>query len=725
MKGFMHDSSTAGKAEYHSLELLSQLSRVLNIPGKELHETLNEICTILQEQLPIDGVGIWTTGRDDKFLSIIASSGLSERYLRYVNKSDRVPREGGMTGSVLRERTILVIDALAEFKLSGTERWTSMLIEEGVISMIALPIFMRSDVIGTFEVYYHDSHIFTPDERLFFEVLSNQIAVVIANNTQYEIIAQNAKKLHEEIENMIHVQKLTQLLNLYLYDSLDIALASITEYFRLKFTTQSLAVFRVSNDGKILELIASNGLTSHGAGFYKKHGVQVEDDTLISLAFRSRDPKISNHVLTDERIGKDWKIAMSIEQQIAMGAFPLVVEQHTLGVLVSFYEHIHDFPDEELSVLNTFAQFFAVALEQAETFQRLTGERQKTESMVNAIEDGLLVYDLEGRIVNANPRLLHMLNLSASVEFVGKNPHDASLDSITLLAPILQISRSTIGLEETKEIILTSPRNVIVHVREVPLNDGEGNKVGVMRIVHDVTAERTAELLKSNFVATASHQLRTPLTGVKWGLLSLGEGFGPNMTNEQKEIYDRIVAANNDVILLVNTLLDTAKMEDNAVEYHLEKTDMVALCQRIIAECQSYVNTSGLIFETEIPSTLPFVMGDIEKLHIAIWNLADNAMKYTSRGGKVKLSAKLSGDFIVIEVADNGIGIPEKDAPLLFNKFYRAANAAHTQTSGSGLGLFMAKYVIDRHNGTLVFASTEGKGTTFTASFPITKGEKV
>lgn len=699
------------------LSLLSVLDRDFSVSGQKIEEVLSVVSKNLVEKLSIDAVAIWIAEKDTKFMRIEASVGLSDRYIRFFNKTDPIPTGKGLVGSVMEKKQSLSIKNLDEYSEIGTSRWNVMLAEEKVVSVLAVPIFVDGNTTGTFNVYYKKEHNFTDAERLFFEVLASQIAGVIATREQYQTIARTAALLKNQLENMVNIQQVTQMLNLYLYESLDTSLAYVADYFSKKFGVKSVAVFRGEPGKNDLPLIASYGLSARALEFFKDHVPQAEAGTLIGLAYTTSKPQLSSRVFTDDRITKEWGVMMSIEHEEAMGVFPLIVQGRTIGVLATFYDQLHDFGEEELPVFTTFAQFFAIALENAMTFKRLASERKKTKSMVDSIEDGLLVYDLSGRIIDANPRALKLFNVNRD-SFVGKHPQEFGPD--TMLLPIGQISQLTLQEGETKEIDFFEPVNKTLHVTVLPLRDEAGELTGSMRVVHDVSQEKIVEKLKSNFVATASHQLRTPLTGVKWGLSSLLQGQGGALSSDQKELLDKMIIANDDVIKLINELLNVSRIEEGHFEYRFILGEVANIIDELLDSFQVNIKKRELTIVREYPHEgLPPVMHDREKLSLAIRNLLDNAIKYTHLGGVITVRVRSEEGFLRICIKDTGIGIPEKDKGMLFNKFFRAPSAVQFQTEGSGLGLFFVKSITDKHNGILTFESEEGKGSAFTISLPL------
>lgn len=231
---------------------------------------------------------------------------------------------------------------------------------------------------------------------------------------------------------------------------------------------------------------------------------------------------------------------------------------------------------------------------------------------------------------------------------------------------------------------------------------------------------RELDKLKSDFTSVAAHQLRTPLSGVKWVLKLLLDGDLGSINEDQKGMLKRGFDTNEKMIQLVNDLLNVSRIENGKFGYKFEKNDFMKLLSTLIenTELSSRERKIEVRLENHI-GIIPNFPFDPEKLLIAFQNIVDNAMKYTLPGGSVTISVEKRGDYIEVKVIDTGVGIPKADMAKLFSKFFRAANVIHLQTDGSGLGLFIVKSIIMRHGGQIWVDSVEGKGTTFTVVIPL------
>ena len=224
---------------------------------------------------------------------------------------------------------------------------------------------------------------------------------------------------------------------------------------------------------------------------------------------------------------------------------------------------------------------------------------------------------------------------------------------------------------------------------------------------------------KSMFVSVAAHQMRTPLAAIKWALKLVADGDVGPVNPEQKEYLMKGYDSTTRMIDLINDLLDVDKIESDKFSYTFAPEQLDAIVQGIIDDLTGVANEKGvnLIFRNETGGAAP-INADKVKLRNALQNLIDNAIKYTIGGGDVTVILKEEQGTFKLSIADTGIGIPRSEQGKVFGKFFRAKNAVRQQTDGSGLGLFIVKKIIEKHEGTITFESKEGKGTTFFITIP-------
>jgi len=266
--------------------------------------------------------------------------------------------------------------------------------------------------------------------------------------------------------------------------------------------------------------------------------------------------------------------------------------------------------------------------------------------------------------------------------------------------------------------------NPMVVIASISLVTGIITLVGGMTI-KTIDELATTNRMKTEFVSIASHQLRTPLSIIKWYVEFLSKKeIQKNFTDKEIKYIKTINDSNQRMIKLVNDLLDISRIENGRMQIKLEKTNFVELCQNIIKENQPIAELKKIKISFKYDPSIPLILADPKRIGIAMDNLITNAVKYiqSDKGqGQISIEISNKNKNIIFNISDNGVGIPAGDQKKIFKKFFRANNTMRLQTSGTGLGLFIAKAIIKSHKGSIWFVSKENEGTTFYFTLPLGK----
>lgn len=227
--------------------------------------------------------------------------------------------------------------------------------------------------------------------------------------------------------------------------------------------------------------------------------------------------------------------------------------------------------------------------------------------------------------------------------------------------------------------------------------------------------------MKTEFIRITSHQLRTPLSSMRWASDYLLKGAIGRPNQEQTEYLEIIREGNKRMIKIINDLLDVTKIDMGKLMVETKPTDLKKVAQESIKQFIATAAANNIALTLVCENNLPLVSVDEEKIKMAFSNLIDNAIKYTANKGEVRVAIKREGDYVETSVQDNGVGIPKIQQKNIFQKFFRSDNIKKHQTAGSGLGLFIVKAIIDAHRGSIWFKSEEGKGSTFYFKIPTAK----
>ena len=352
------------------------------------------------------------------------------------------------------------------------------------------------------------------------------------------------------------------------------------------------------------------------------------------------------------------------------------------------------------------------------------------DTMLANINDGVIATDEQGVIAIINNAALKFLGLERT-KVLGRKAIEVIPAQDDEGNPIPDGERSIQKVLATKHAIATSVSNAYYYVRAnkerfpVAITATptkfifNGKAIGVIEIFRDISKEKEIDRQKSEFISIASHQLRTPLGSMRWNLelMELEIASSPQGAQERLREVHKI---NLRVIHLVRDLLNVTRIDQGRVEDEPERTDIVNIVQSVIQEIEPQAREKSISIGMKIktPDT-PAIVIDAKRFREVIQNLLTNASRYTLSGGHIQIEIDHTDHSFEIAVSDTGIGIPEKDKPIIFSKFARVENAAAIDTEGSGLGLYIVKSYITGWGGKIWFESKEGKGTTFYISLPL------
>lgn len=352
--------------------------------------------------------------------------------------------------------------------------------------------------------------------------------------------------------------------------------------------------------------------------------------------------------------------------------------------------------NEDRDMMMAMADYAAVAIENAQLFQRSELERNKLESILTQSENGVIVIDPEDRLL--------LINRAAMQAF--------SVDGRLVGKPVVEI------FEDEKLISLLCTKGKLPHMDEIEVDPGcfysaqrtPIEEVGQVIVFHNITHLKELDRIKSEFVTTVSHDLRSPLTAVL-GYLELIERAG-SVNEQQGEFIHRAQMSVTQITDLVNDLLELGRVEAG-LDIAKEDTPLTVLARYAIEGLRGSAEAKEIILEANLQEFAPLVNGDPVRLRQMIGNLLDNAIKYTPENGVVRLTVEAEGDQVILRISDTGMGIPQADQPHLFDKFFRASNIPE-DLPGTGLGLSIVKSIVDNHGGRIWVDSKSGEGATFT-----------
>jgi PAS domain S-box-containing protein len=391
----------------------------------------------------------------------------------------------------------------------------------------------------------------------------------------------------------------------------------------------------------------------------------------------------------------------------AVMAVALHHEQQYYGALWITYDQVHNFSEEEVRFMVTLGGHAAMAAANARLYLIAEIGRQRLSAILASTPEPVLVTDQKNRLLLANPAAWRALGLGA--EWDEGKPIQDVIEHKELLA-LLDMKSDKKG---NAEITLGDKRIYFALATSVIT---DGRRVGRVCVLRDITSFKKLDLLKSEFVATVSHDLRSPLTLVR-GYASMLEIVG-ELNDQQKSFVRMIVSGVENMTKLVINLLDLGRIEAG-VGLKLEMVPVQDILHNVTNNLRLQAAQQRIQMKVELaPDLVQFIEADQALLQQALHNLVDNAIKYTEKG-KVVVRAESRQDEMLFTVSDTGSGIAPIDQPHLFEKFYRGAHAGSKRTGGSGLGLAIVKSIADWHGGRVWVESQLGKGSTFYLALPI------
>ena len=407
-------------------------------------------------------------------------------------------------------------------------------------------------------------------------------------------------------------------------------------------------------------------------------------------------------IIDDTRNESKWN-SPGNEAVRSVVVVPMFGRSHMLGLLLLANEQPGYFKDDHLLLLQAICSQASIALENARLYEDMEHERQHLAAVLQSAADAILMFDAEDRLSLVNPA---GRKLFTDYEMKIGRPLPGGVGYDSLIHNIKQARLS--GEAFAGEIAWPDKR--VFSASITSLQEG-----GCVVVLHDVSHFKELEKVKDEFIATASHDLRNPITSII-GFSHIIKQAGP-INELQEDFVKRIQDAASNMSELVSSMLDLAKM-DLGMAPKQDIVDLSELLVKTANEFQPHAQAkeqSLTLGETAAGSK---VQGDALQLHQALRNVVGNAIKYTPNHGSITLSLEQKDDMAQIQIRDTGYGIPAADLPLIFNRFYRIRNTGHEKVEGNGLGLAIVKSTVEQYGGSVVVESEPGHGSCFTISLP-------
>ncbi len=453
-----------------------------------------------------------------------------------------------------------------------------------------------------------------------------------------------------------------------------------------------------AEEGSLLLLDAKSG------ELYMRASKNFDEEFARTFRLHVQDSLAGQVIATGEPVVLDEQSPQKIKTSYLVHSLlyvPLRVRGKTIGVLgVDNRKAGRTLTTEDLAVMLAMADYAAIAIDNAQLYQASESERVKLETILTQTESGVIVLDPENRVmlINRAARLVYRVEGDVAGRSLAEVVEDPRL-----------LALARVGGDAPRREELETPDGRVFSAQRT-LIPGVGQAI----VMHDITHLKDLDRIKSEFVTTVSHDLRSPLTAIL-GYVELIERAG-SVNDQQREFIRRVRLSVEHMTRLVADLLDLGRIEAG-LDASLEVTPISVLARYALDGLRSAAEMKQQKVETVLSDDLPMVRGDPYRLRQMIANLLENAIKYTPANGEIVVAAVVEGDQVILRVSDSGPGIPAADQPYIFDKFFRASNVPD-DTGGTGLGLSIVKSIVDSHQGRIWVDSQLGRGTTFTVVLP-------
>lgn len=367
-----------------------------------------------------------------------------------------------------------------------------------------------------------------------------------------------------------------------------------------------------------------------------------------------------------------------------------------------YAERITGLPNDEIGDLGRTMNSMAARL--IDAIKNLREERDKLGLVISGIGEGLIAVDRQGRIMHYNPVFLELMEIDRI-----EGLWDSEDDNILALKNLL---KQCMDAGESESMNWQNHTQRALFASASPLKDDEGEIIGTVCLLRDMSEAMRMEQLRRDYVANISHELRTPLTGIRGMVEPLIDGY-MDTEEERQDSYRVILKETIRLEKLVGEMLDMSRLQDGRVSVELERLELPGILDAAVRSMKQIAVEAGVELTMETDGSTLSCMGNEDRITQVLVILMDNALSFTPAGGTVTVYARDAGDHVDVGVRDTGCGIEPKDLPFIWERFYKA-DRSRMRTTGTGLGLSIAKLVTELMGGHISVSSEPGKGADFT-----------
>jgi PAS domain S-box-containing protein len=413
------------------------------------------------------------------------------------------------------------------------------------------------------------------------------------------------------------------------------------------------------------------------------------------------------------------RLGLRLEQVVAL---PMSIRNSLIGVLYVFRAYGSRFTANDRQVLASFADQAAIAVYNAQLYERVSQEKRQLDAILEYSADGVLILDSAQRIQVFNRALSRLTSWPASEAL---DRHHDEVIQWTRLETARDLSDAVVGgwplasarpLYVEGDLRRKNGGTVSVGIIYAPLFGLEGRLVNIIANVRDITRFREADEIKSTFVSVISHELKTPVALIQGYAETLLRKDARWDTQTRQESLEVILEEADRLNHLIDDLLDASRLEAGKLSLEMEPVALDDLSERVAERFRTQTDSHDI--RSDFAPEFPIVKGDPTRLEQVLNNLLSNAIKYSPEGGRIEVVGRYTSEEAVVTVSDQGVGIPFEEQPHIFESFFRGSREHQQQTSGAGLGLYLAKAIVEAHQGRIWVESNPGEGATFSFAIP-------
>jgi len=722
------------------VQLMREVSEIVLHHLTDQNRIMADVAAVIRRRVEHDLFCIALLDEDQQELDMIAGWGLSPEV-----REMRIRIGEGVMGWVAKTGIALNVPDVQQ-----EPRYTTL--APHIRSQLCVPVVIEDRVLGIINVESRRVQAFSADDQRGLSIIAGQMALALKNSQLFHELdslrrdlevrieertaelAQANRNLRTERDRVTALYRISSELvsSLELDEVLDRALGLIN---------QAVGV----EQGSILLLDTETGYLVYRAALGRKeplpHGGKITHFRrgvgLAGWVLEHNQAVLITGLEKDER----WEVdPEKVGTSQSVMAVPLSSEHLVLGVMLLFHPRPDYFTPEHLRLVEAAAtqvtaavknyDLYRLVRDQAERLGRALQEKRaeasKNLAILESIADGVVVTDINRQVTVINRTALEMLRLpeqvpaGRSVAWVYQAFAPQTLETVLQAMTSLSTRPMQAASDQATMVQAILERDgVVLQAHFAPVIAGEGEFWGVVTVLRDITREREIAQAKSEFVSIVAHELRTPMTSIKGYTDLVLNGAAGQITDMQNQFLGVVKSNADRLAALVADLLDLSRIETGRVMLKRQSLKLGPVIEEVVQSLQSLIEETRVRVDVQVPTGLPPVSADHDRVVQVLTNLISNACKYTPAKGAVVISVQRADSMLQTDISDTGIGIPAEHMERIFERFERGDHELVRQRPGTGLGLPIAKTIVEIHGGRIWVRSEVDKGSVFSFTLPI------